>query len=286
MIDSTNADFRALLREVIDAGDHRRYEEEDALVDLAWQHPSSAIRRSAMVSLRKLSSQKLWPIIHSVLALSENENLRETAIRSIGDIGDSNTCELLQNIAASESRARFGRQAAVNAQRKLKASSHGEPLAKKTRPEVNTLRDVFICHSGKDKVSVVDPLVCAIKRAGLSCWYDTAEILLGDSITKKVNEGLKLSRYVLAVISESFLQRDWPERELNAVINLECSLGVVKLLLLIVGDEHHKKSVFDRFPLLNDKLYMEWRNDPNEVAERIKERLAADTNGCKIPGMP
>jgi len=49
---------------------------------------------------------------------------------------------------------------------------------------------IFVCHASEDKGDVVRPLVVAFTAAGVSCWYDEAEIQWGDSITQKVNEGL------------------------------------------------------------------------------------------------
>ena len=61
------------------------------------------------------------------------------------------------------------------------------------------IRDIFICHAGEDKDAVVRPMVEAFTQAGISCWYDEAEIQWGDSVTQKVNEGLSSSRYVVVV---------------------------------------------------------------------------------------
>jgi len=51
-------------------------------------------------------------------------------------------------------------------------------------------RDVFLCHAGEDKDSIVRPLYKAFTDAGISYWYDEAEIPWGHSITQKVNEGV------------------------------------------------------------------------------------------------
>lgn len=50
-------------------------------------------------------------------------------------------------------------------------------------------RDVFLCHASEDKNSIARPLYKAFTDAGISCWYNEAEIRWGDSITQKVNEG-------------------------------------------------------------------------------------------------
>jgi hypothetical protein len=63
-------------------------------------------------------------------------------------------------------------------------------------------RDIFVCHASEDKGDVVRRLAEAFTAAGVSCWYDEAEIQWGDSITQKVNEGLKLKSKDAAAIEE------------------------------------------------------------------------------------
>jgi hypothetical protein len=104
----------------------------------------------------------------------------------------------------------------------------------------NPMRDIFICHAGEDKAEIVRPMVEAFSQAGISCWYDEAEIRWGDSITKKVNEGLASSTYVVVVFSSAFVQNNWPQRELNAVLNQEASTGEVKVLPYLSVQEKRK----------------------------------------------
>lgn len=129
-------------------------------------------------------------------------------------------------------------------------------------------RDAFICHRSTDKSSVVRPLVELLEVNGISCWVDEAEILWGDSLTEKVNEGLRNSRYVVVVLSTSFIQQSWPEKELNASLNLEATTGQSKVLPLLVGSQADHQTILQYYPLLNDKRYMSWPDD--------KDRLVAD----------
>jgi hypothetical protein len=48
------------------------------------------------------------------------------------------------------------------------------------------------------------------------------------------------------------------------------------LIALLVGDASHRAEVLRRFPLLNDKLYIEWTGDPAAVVKAIKRRIDAD----------
>jgi len=134
-------------------------------------------------------------------------------------------------------------------------------------------KDVFICHASEDKSDIIKPLVAAFKREGISYWYDEAEIKWGDSIVEKVNEGLRISRYVIVVISKHFLLKKWPQRELNSVLNIESSTGKVRVLPLIVGTDKVKRDIFQKYPLLNDKFYLTWENDTQKIVDILKDRL-------------
>jgi len=137
-------------------------------------------------------------------------------------------------------------------------------------------KDVFICHASEDKLDIIKPLVAAFKREGFSYWYDKAEIKWGDSIIEKVNEGLRISRYVIVVISKSFLSKNWPKRELNSVLNVEASTGKVRVLPLILGTDEVKRDIFKKYPLLNDKVYLTWENDAQKIIDALKARLGGN----------
>lgn len=136
------------------------------------------------------------------------------------------------------------------------------------------IRDIFICHASEDKRGIVGPIVQAFTQAGISVWYDEAEIKWGDSVTQKVNEGLKISRFVIVVLSPSFVKKNWPQRELNAALNIEASTGEVKVLPLLVGSEEEKKEILERYPLLNDKKYLPWDGDLRKIVEALIARLS------------
>lgn len=135
-------------------------------------------------------------------------------------------------------------------------------------------RDVFLCHAGEDKRNVVTPLAEALENQGVKCWVDEGEIKWGDSITQKVNEGLKISQYVIVVLSESFLGKHWPERELYAALNIEASTGKVKVLPLLVGDKRAKERILNQYPLLNDKAYLSWEGKVKPIVKATIDLLS------------
>ena len=135
-------------------------------------------------------------------------------------------------------------------------------------------RDIFICHASEDKVEVVRPLVKALQKEDITCWVDEGEIKWGDSITQKVNEGLKMSRFVMVVLSKSFMNKNWPKRELYAALDQEATSGEVKVLPLLVGDKVVRENVLTELPLLKDKRYLTWDGLSNSIVDEALNRLS------------
>ncbi len=133
--------------------------------------------------------------------------------------------------------------------------------------------DVFLCHASEDKASVVVPLTKALQTSGIDCWLDQGEIRWGESISGKVNGGLAESRFAIVVLSMASLQKNWQQREINAVINLEASSGEVRVLPLLVGDTQEIQTILTRYPLLNDKLYLQWQGDPTPIVQAFQQHL-------------
>ncbi len=143
------------------------------------------------------------------------------------------------------------------------------------------MRDVFICHASEDKEAIVRPLVDAFMEAEITCWYDEAEIQWGDSIVAKIDEGLRISRYVLVVLSATFVQKPWPQKELNAALNQEASTGEVRVLPLLVGTKQEQERILSKFPLLRDKLYLSWSSGVGSIVKAMRDRLGrAGRAGC------
>jgi hypothetical protein len=134
-------------------------------------------------------------------------------------------------------------------------------------------RDIFLCHASEDKSAVVRPLASAFERDGFSVWLDEAEIAWGDSITSKVNEGLKLSRYVVVVLSRAFLAKNWPKQELWAVLSIEARTGQVKVLPILVGTHADVEYFLAEFPLLDGKRYLLWDGAPQPVVREFRDLI-------------
>jgi hypothetical protein len=134
-------------------------------------------------------------------------------------------------------------------------------------------RDVFLCHAGEDKRDVVRPLYDALCAAGITCWLDEAEIHWGDDIVDRAQEGLRESRFVIVVLSATFLAKPWPRQELSSALSLELSSRDVRVLPLLVGGEQERQNILTALPLLSGKLHLSWEGDPAGVIKAMRRRL-------------
>jgi hypothetical protein len=84
------------------------------------------------------------------------------------------------------------------------------------KPRDDLRRDVFISHAGEDK-AVARPLADELRARGLKVWFDEYELVLGDSLRRKIGDGLRHARVGLVVLSRSFFAKEWPQWELDGL---------------------------------------------------------------------
>lgn len=99
-------------------------------------------------------------------------------------------------------------------QNSFSSSEHAEELVVKEY-------DVFISHASEDKEVLVRPLAHALHSAGLKVWYDEFELRIGDSLRRKIDQGLANSRFGIVVLSPSFFDKNWTRYELDGLVTRE-----------------------------------------------------------------
>lgn len=112
-------------------------------------------------------------------------------------------------------------------------------------------RLLFVCHASED-AAFVNRLVETLDRRALYAWYDRREIIVGDSIVDKINEGLADARYLLVVLSPRSVDKPWVKRELNAGLIRQLNDAKIKVLPVLLEDCKVP-------PLLADIKYADFR---------------------------
>jgi hypothetical protein len=66
--------------------------------------------------------------------------------------------------------------------------------------------------------SVASPLTELLHRKGLRVWLDANKLTLGDSLSRKIDEGLARSAFGAVILSEQFFKKRWPPHELAGLV--------------------------------------------------------------------
>ena len=122
-----------------------------------------------------------------------------------------------------------------------------KPVAKRDK----TMPSAFISYSSGDR-EFVERLVNDLKNSGKQVWWDSWEIKVGDSITKKINEGINRNDYLVLILSPNSLRSSWVQKELSAGLMRELQTRNVVVLPVLIAD-------CDIPTLIADKRYADFR---------------------------
>lgn len=133
--------------------------------------------------------------------------------------------------------------------------------------EIAEIRQVFICHSSKDK-AFVRTLANDLKAHGVPVWFDEWSLKLGDSLTEKIQDGIQSSGWLLVVLSKNSVRSGWARRELNAGLALELEKN--RIYILPVRIDSCRLPIF-----LRDRLYADFRKPYRVGLDLILRRVTA-----------
>lgn len=130
---------------------------------------------------------------------------------------------------------------------------------------------VFVSHASEDKADVARPLAEELQRRGIDVWFDEYDISTGDSLLKKIDQGLLSCQYGVVVVSHSFLSKTWAQVELDALVTKETLLG--KKTVLPVWHRIGIREVAQYSPVLASKVGVSTQKGIPYVANRIVQAV-------------
>jgi hypothetical protein len=128
--------------------------------------------------------------------------------------------------------------------------------------------DLFISHATEDKQEFVEPLVKELEKRGIKIWYDQFSLKLGDSLRRKIDEGLINSRYGVVVLSPHFLEKEWPQKELDGLVSREVN---GKKVILPIWHKVEREQILNYSPILADKLGISSKKGIHEICNAIMD---------------
>ena len=118
--------------------------------------------------------------------------------------------------------------------------------------------DIFICHDSRDKEEVADPLYIELRKRNIKVWYDKTALTIGDSLSEKIEEGIRNCRYGVIILSKNLLSNDrWAKNELQSF---------------------RTKQVIENKKVILPVWHQITENDIKKVSYWLVDKLAGNTN--------
>ena len=97
------------------------------------------------------------------------------------------------------------------------------------------MHQLFISYSHEDR-SFVEKLCYDLEKKGVKYWQDKKEIKVGDSIQRKIREGIDSSQYLCVVISKHSVNSGWVEKEVEIATTYELNKNKKKVLPILLDE--------------------------------------------------
>ena len=166
---------------------------------------------------------------------------------------------------------------ALPAFREIPLSSVPTLVRPEAAPPVDAVQqqyDVFISHASEDKDEIVRALANALQAEGLRVWYDEFSLRIGDSLRRKIDQGLANSRVGLVVLSQAFIAKGWTNYELDGIVTRAVTGEQV---LLPIWHKLSKQEVIAFSPSLADKVARSTATHTvHEIAKEIADLIRGD----------
>jgi hypothetical protein len=146
------------------------------------------------------------------------------------------------------------------------------PTIRESSNDVKTY-DVFISHASEDKDTFVRKLATTLRDDyDVEVWYDEFSINWGDSLRTAIDKGLKSSIFGIVVISRDFIKKDWTNRELDGLFQIET---LDKKVILPIWHDITKNEVQEFSPILAGKKALSTAiMTVDEIAQELTKLLA------------
>lgn len=128
--------------------------------------------------------------------------------------------------------------------------------------------DVFLSHASEDKDEIARPLAEALGRLDVSVFLDEIEMKIGDSLRRKIDQGIRSSRFAAVVFSTHFFGKGWTQYELDGIVTMSVA---GEQNLLPIWHNTTKAEVMQHSPSLADKVA---RSTATHTIEEIAQEIA------------
>ena len=138
---------------------------------------------------------------------------------------------------------------------------------------------IFISYASEDE-DFAKPLADALS-SDFEVWFAPYKLTLGDSLLRKLSEGLQSCNYGVVILSPHFFSKEWPQHELDGLFALEATQQKV---ILPIWKDIDKAEVARYSPILAGRLAGQAKRGIEAVVDEIKIAVGAATTQATFSG--
>ena len=122
-------------------------------------------------------------------------------------------------------------------------------------------KKLFLSHSSRDKDLVIS-VALDLNEKGITTWLDAFDILPGESIVSKINQGLENCEFILLFLSKNSVKSNWVTKEWETILWDEIDSNKVKIIPIKLEDCEIPK-------ILQTKKYIDFSIDYNSGINQL-----------------
>ena len=126
--------------------------------------------------------------------------------------------------------------------------------------------DFFIAHVTEDKDEIARPLAERLNSRGLMAWYVDYSLKQSSNLRESIDYGLAHSRFGIVIISNHFLEKCWPQEELDDLATREVN---GRKVILPVWHKIGFQQVLEYSPKLADRVAITTDKGLDYVVQRM-----------------
>jgi TIR domain len=126
--------------------------------------------------------------------------------------------------------------------------------------------DFFIAHVSEDKEEIARPLAERLNSRGLMAWYIDYSLKQDSNLRESIDYGLARSRYGIVIISSHFLEKRWPQEELDDLATREVN---GRKVILPVWHGIGFREIHEYSPVLADRAAISTDRGLDYVVQRM-----------------
>jgi uncharacterized protein DUF1883/TIR domain-containing protein len=158
-----------------------------------------------------------------------------------------------------------------------------EPLAPSDGSFGGRTWDVFISHASEDKTSCARPLRDALVEHGITVWLDETEMRLGHSLRRRIDEGIRSSRFGVVILSAAFFGKGWTNHELDGLVTRTVA---GEQSLLPIWHDVTAEQVREYSPSLADKVAVSTTDTTiAEISAEIADLVRESSGESHVSGL-